>query len=135
MNEITYTRQGDYLLPDLTMPEQPELSMGRYARMRKKFLKEHHKVRYYNLLTSCALNEHLNDTERRANEMEQMLTEQMAASEGVTESLKATDMMSWVRKMNSIRSRVQEIVMAEVIFAYRQCVLHRNGIPRKNQRH
>ena len=100
-----------------TPPEQPELSMGRYARMRKKFLKEHHKVRYYNLLTSCALNEHLNDTERRANEMEQMLTEQMAASEGVTENLKATDMMSWVRKMNSIRSRVQEIVMAEVIFA------------------
>ena len=117
MNEITYTRQGDYLLPDLTMPEQPELSMGRYARMRKKFLKEHHKVRYYNLLTSCALNEHLNDTERRAKELEQMLTEQMAASEGVTENLKATDMMSWVRKMNSIRSRVQEIVMAEVIFA------------------
>ena len=104
-------------IPDLTMPEQPELSMGRYARMRKKFLKEHHKVRYYNLLTSCALNEHLNDTERRANEMEQILTEQMAASEGVTESLKATDMMSWVRKMNSIRSRVQEIVMTEVIFA------------------
>lgn len=63
------------------------------------------------------LNEHLNDTERRANELEQMLTEQMAASEGVTENLKATDMMSWVRKMNSIRSRVQEIVMAEVIFA------------------
>lgn len=74
-------------------------------------------LRYYNLLTSCALNEHLNDTERRANELEQMLTEQMAASEGVTENLKATDMMSWVRKMNSIRSRVQEIVMAEVIFA------------------
>ena len=102
MNEITYTMQGDYLLPDLTMPEQPELSMGRYARMRKKFLKEYHKVRYYNLLTSCALNEHLNDTERRANELEQLLTEQMAASEGVTENLKATDMMSWVRKMNSM---------------------------------
>ena len=117
MNEITYTMQGDYLLPNLTMPEQPELSMGRYARMRKKFLKERHKVRYYNLLTSCTLNEHLNDTERRATELEQKLTEQMAASEGVTESLKATDMMSWVRRMNSIRSRVQEIVMAEVIFA------------------
>ena len=117
MNEITYTMQGDYLLPNLTMPEQPELSMGRYARMRKKFLKEHHKVRYYNLLTSCTLNEHLNDTEQRAIELEQKLTAQMAASEGVTESLKATDMMSWVRRMNNIRSRVQEIVMAEVIFA------------------
>ena len=109
--------RGDYLLPDLTMPEQPELSMGRYARMRKKFLKEHHKVRYSNLLTSCALNEHLNDTERRATELEQKLTRQMAQTEGVTESLKAADMMSWVRKMNSIRNRVQEIVMAEVIFA------------------
>lgn len=108
MNEITYTRQGDYLLPNLTMPEQPELSMGRYARMRKKFLKEHHKVRYYNLLTSCALNEHLNDTERRANELEQMLTEQMAASEGVTENLKATDIqcsMLWqTRGCESVRS-------------------------------
>ena len=85
--------------------------------MRKKFLKEHHKVRYYNLLTSCALNEHLNDTERRANELEQMLTEQMAASEGVTENLKATDMMSWVRKMNNLRNSAQEIVLAEVVYA------------------
>ena len=117
MNEITYTMQGDYLLPNLTMPEQPELSMGRYARMRKKFLKEHHKVRYYNLLTSCTLNEHLNDTERRATELEQNLTAQMAASEGVTESLKVTDMMSWVRKMNSIRNRAQEIVLTEIVYA------------------
>ena len=117
MSEITYTMQGDYLLPDLTMPEQPEQSMGRYARRRRKFLKEHHKVRYYNLLTSCTLNEHLNDTERRATELEQKLTRQMAQTEGVTESLKAADMMSWVRKMNRIKSRVQEIVMSEVIFA------------------
>ncbi len=117
MNEITYTRQGDYLLPDLTMPEQPELTMGKYARMRKKFLKEHHKVRYYNLLTSCTLNEHLNDTEQRATELEKMLTKQMAESEGVTESLKAADMMSWVRKMNNIRSRVQEIVLTEIVYA------------------
>ena len=83
----------------------------------QSFLKEHHKVRYYNLLTSCSLNEHLNDTERRATELEQKLTAQMAASEGVTESLKATDMMSWVRKMNNLKSRVQEIVMKELIFA------------------
>ena len=117
MNEITYTMQGDYLLPDLTMPEQPELSMGRYARMRRKFLKEHHKVRYYNLLTSCTLNEHLNDTERRATELEQKLTRQMAQTEGVTESLKVADMMSWVRKMNSIRNRAQEIVLTEIVYA------------------
>lgn len=117
MSEITYTMQGDYLLPDLTMPEQPEQSMGRYARMRRKFLKEHHKVRYYNLLTSCTLNEHLNETEQRATELEQKLTRQMAQTEGVTESLKAADMMSWVRKMNSIRNRVQEIVLTEIVYA------------------
>ena len=117
MSEITYTIQGDYLLPDLTMPEQPEQSMGSYARMRRKFLKEHHKVRYYNLLTSCTLNEHLNDTERRATELEQKLTRQMAQTEGVTESLKATDMMSWVWKMNSIRNRAQEIVLTEIVYA------------------
>ena len=117
MSEITYTMQGDYLLPDLTMPEQPEQSMGRYARMRRKFLKEHHKVRYYNLLTSCTLNEHLNETEQRATELEQKLTRQMAQTEGVTESLKAADMMSWVRKMNSIRNRAQEIVLTEIVYA------------------
>ena len=81
MNEITYTRQGDYLLPGSGNAGSAGAVDGQVRRMRKKFLKEHHKVRYYNLLTSCTLNEHLNDTERRANELEQMLTEQMAATE------------------------------------------------------
>ena len=117
MNEIRYTMQGDYQLPNLTMPEQPEVSLGRYAQMRRKFLKEYHKVRYYNLLTSCTLTEHLAETEQRALTMEETLTKQMAAKEGITESLKAADMMSWVRKMNNLKNRVQEIVKAEVIFA------------------
>ena len=117
MNEISYTMQGDYSLPNLIMPEQAEVSLGRYARMRRKFLKEHHKVRYYNLLTSCTLTEHLAETEQRALTMEESLMKQMAAQEGITESLKAADMMSWVRKMNSLRNRVQEIVKEEVIFA------------------
>ena len=117
MNELTYTMQGDYNLPDLTMPKQPEVTLGRYAQMRRKFLKEHHKIRYYNLLTSCKLNAHLTEIQQTAEEMEERLTKQMAQTEGVTESLKAMDMMSWVRKMNSIKSRVQEIVMSEVIFA------------------
>ena len=95
MNEITYTRQGDYLLPDLTMPEQPELSMGRYARMRKKFLKEHHKVRYYNLLTSCALNEHLNDTERRANELEQKSAQR-------TRAFSSTNLKDRLRRLTEV---------------------------------
>ncbi len=117
MEKISYTKQGDYLLPDLTVPEQPETSLGRYARMRKKYLKEKHRVLYYNLLTSCKLNEHLSEVEQKATEMENTLTQQMAQKEGVTERLKAADMMAWVRRMNNIRSRVQEIVMTEVIYA------------------
>ena len=117
MNELTYTMQGDYRLPNLELPEQPEAPMGRYSRMRAKYLKENRKVLYYNLLTSCKLSEHLAEIEQTATEMEERLTKEMAAKEGLTESLKAADMMSWVRKMNNLKSRVQEIVMKEVIFA------------------
>lgn len=115
--EISYTRQGDYLLPDLTLPEQPEVELGRYAQMRRRFLKERHRVLYFNLLTKGQLTAHLSEVEQRALQMEEALVQQMAAQEGVTESLKATDMMSWVRKMNNIRNRAQETVRTEVIFA------------------
>ena len=117
MKEITYTRQGDYELPNLTLPEQPEVTLGRYAQMRRKYLKENHRIVYYNLLTSCKMTEHLAQVEQRATEMEESLVTQMAKAEGVTEKLKATDMMTWVRRMNNIRNRAQEIVQAEVIFA------------------
>ena len=117
MTELTYTRQGDYELPNLTLPEQPEVTPGRYAQMRRKYLKENHRIVYYNLLTSCKMTEHLAEVEQRATEMEESLVTQMAKAEGVTEKLKATDMMVWVRRMNNIRNRAQEIVQAEVIFA------------------
>ena len=106
MNELTYTMQGDYNLPDLTMPEQPEVTLGRYAQMRRKFLKEHHKIRYYNLLTSCTLTQHLAELEQTAMKLEETLMKQMAAQEGLTESLKAADMMKWVQGMNNLRNRV-----------------------------
>jgi hypothetical protein len=117
MNEINYTMQGDYLLPNLTLPEQPEVTLGRYAEMRRKYLKERHRVLYYNLLTKCRLTEHLADVEQRATAMEETLVRQMAEQEGVTERLKATDMMAWVRRMNNLRNAAQEIVLTEVIFA------------------
>ena len=117
MSELTYTMQGDYNLPDLKLPEQPEVQLGRYAAMRRKYLKEHHRVLFYNLLTSCKLNEHLSEIEQRAIKMEETLTLEMAAKEELTEQMKAVDMMTWVRRMNNIRNRVQEIVKAEVIFA------------------
>ena len=116
MNELTYTMQGDYKLPNLKMPEQPEKPTGRYAHLRERYLKESRRVLYYNLLTSCKLNAHLTEIQQTAEEMEERMTKQMAQTEGVTESLKAADMMSWVRRMNNIRNRAQEMVLAEVIY-------------------
>ena len=113
---ITYSKQGDYYLPNLTLPPQPELNIGMYGRKRKEFLEKHHKVKYYNLLTSVKLVEHLNDVDLRAREMEERLIKEFAKQEGVTEELKANDMMSWVRKMNNIRNRVREIVFEEVVY-------------------
>lgn len=117
MNEITYTRQGDYELPNLTLPEQPEVSLGRYANLRRKYLKEHHRVLYYNLLTQGKLTEHLAEVQRRAISMEEKLVFQMREKQGVTESLKETDFLAWVRKMNNLRNAAQEIILAEVVYA------------------
>ena len=114
--ELTYYRKGDYLFPNLAVQDEPQ-TIGKYGMLRRTYLKENRKVLYYNLLTSCKLSEHLTQIEQTATEMEERLTKEMAAKEGLTESLKATDMMSWVRKMNNLKSRVQEIVMKELIFA------------------
>ena len=113
---ITYSKQGDYYLPNLKMPLQPEMNIGMYGRKRKEFLEKHHRVKYYNLFTSVKLMEHLNDVDLRARELEERLIKEFAKQEGITEELKACDMMSWVRKMNNIRNRVREIVVEEVVY-------------------
>ena len=111
----TYSRQGDYLLPDVALPEQEPVEIGIWGERRRKYLKAHHRVIYYNLLTSCRLHAHLAEINAEAIRMEEMLTAQYTRQEGLTEQLKASDMMEWVRRMNSIRSRVRETVMAELI--------------------
>ena len=116
VTEITYTRQGDYNLPNLTLPDQPQVELGMYAQMRRRFLKEHHKILYYNLLTKCKLIENLYETEQTALKMENDLIRQMALDQGVTEQLKAQDQMTWVRRMNNIRQAAREIVMDKVIY-------------------
>lgn len=113
---ITYTRQGDYNLPNLTLPEQPQVVLGAYAHLRRRFLKNYHKILYYNLLTSCKLIEHLADIENQALEMEEMLVRQMAEQQGVTEALKAQDQMRWVVRMNNIRNAAKEIVLNKLIY-------------------
>lgn len=117
MTEITYTRQGDYNLPNLLPPQEEPVPHGKYALLRKKFLKEHRRVTYTNLLTSGKLNSYLVDIDRRAEEMFERLVKQMAEREGVTEQLKAANSMEWVRKLNSIRNRAVEITNSELIYA------------------
>ena len=112
----TYTRQGDYCLPDVCLPPEEERPIGIYGQRRRAFLKAHHRVLYYNLLTAGVLDGHLADIEEQAQELFLRLVEQYADTEGVTEALKANDQMAWVRKMNGIRHRANEVVMQEIVY-------------------
>lgn len=112
----TYTQQNDYLLPDIKIPEQPEYEVGIWGQRRRRYLKDHHRVLYYNMLTKCTLYPHLADVEQQAQEMFFRLVDEMAMQEGLTEQLKATDQMEWVRRMNNIQNRATEIVYAVLIY-------------------
>ena len=116
-NGGTYTQQGDYLLPDVKLPDQPEYEIGVWGQRRRCYLKEHHRVKYYNMLTQCTLYPHLADVEQRARRMFDDLVDQMAKQEGVTEQLKAEDMMKWVGLMNNIKDCAKEVVMNDLIYA------------------
>lgn len=108
--------QGDYRLPNLTLPAEDERPIGVWGQRRLRYLKQHHKVLYYNLLTSGKLHSHLADTEEQAQTLFSRLVKEYAEKESVTEQLKATDQMAWVRRMNNIRERATEIVNADVVF-------------------
>lgn len=113
----TYTQQGDYLLPNLTLPAEKETgNIGVWALRHKRYLKQHHKVLYYNLLTSGKLHSHLADVEEQAQQLFLRLVNELAEKEGVTEQLKSTDQMAWVRRINNIRSRATAIVNSKVVF-------------------
>ena len=112
----TYTQVGDYLLPDLIIDETEQQPIGKYGRMRKRYLKEHRPILFSNLLLSGKLDQHLTEIDRACVERMDLLTRQMAPQEGVTESLKATDQMEWVRRMNSIQNRAEEIVLNEFVY-------------------
>lgn len=114
--KITYTQQGDYLLPNLKLPEQPKVEIGIWGKRHLRYLKNHHPIIYTNLLTSCKLTAHLADIDREANEMFNRLVKQLAKQEGVTEQLKAENQILWVRRMNNIRNRAEEFVNSELIY-------------------
>lgn len=111
----TYTMQGDYRLPNLTLPAEDERPIGVWGQRRLRYLKQHHKVLYYNLLTSGKLHSHLADVEKEAQSLFSRMVKEYAEKEGVTEQLKAADRMAWVRKMNNIRDRATEVVNSEVV--------------------
>lgn len=115
----TYMQVGDYMLPDLLPAEkEKKANIGAWAMRHKRYLKQNHKVRYYNLLTSGKLNSYLVDIEQQAEEMFFRLVKDLAEQENVTEELKATDMMLWVQRMNNIRNRSTEILNAELVYAF-----------------
>ena len=116
MKNVTYTMQGDYRLPDLLPPQEQEIRLGKYALLRRRYLKEYRRVTYTNLLTSGKLNEHLLEIEQTVKERLSQIIPQMMEIEGVTEEMKASDQMKWVNLMNNIRASAEEIVLKELVY-------------------
>ena len=115
-NGIWYELQGDYYLSCLKLPEESEVHIGIQGQRHRRYLENHHKVRYINLLTSGKLNSYLADIDRQAEAMFSRLVKQLSEKEGVTEALKAENQMLWVQRMNNIRSVAMEIVSSELIY-------------------
>ena len=113
----TLTADGNYYLPDLTLPEEPHYNIGRFGLMRRHYLKNHHKGLFTVLLTNGKLNEHLYEIDQTANERMEFLTKQMTKSEGVTEQLKAENQILWVQKMTNIHNRIVKMIREELIYS------------------
>ncbi|MGN1433671.1 MAG: TnpV protein [Ruminococcus sp.] len=114
--EITYTMQGDYHLPNLTLPKQDNRPIGLWGKQHLCYIKNHRPILYTNLLTKCKLNEYLADIDERAEKMYEQLVVALSKEEGCTEKLKETDQMQWVRKMNNAVQRAIEVVNEELIY-------------------
>ena len=112
---IEYIRNGDYYIPDLKLPEETR-PIGKWGRMHREYLKEHHPIQYTNLVLSCKQWTYLADLNEQAQERLERIMQQMKKAEGVTESLKAVDPMLWVQRMNNIRNRAEEIIREELIY-------------------
>ena len=115
--EVTYRMQNGYQVPNLMMPSVPEVHLGKYAELRRAYLKKHRRVLYTNLKTSGKLTEHLAEIEQTAQKMVEQTVARMARAEGVTEELKATDPMRWTGLMNNLRHSAEELVLSDLIYA------------------
>ena len=113
----TYRQEGDYLIPNLALPDDSNYRIGKYGRMRLGYLKEHRKTLYTNYLMEGTLSKHLSEIDQACDERMEILVSAMAKREGVTEALKVADQMEWVRRMNNIRNRAEEIILSEIVYA------------------
>ena len=113
----TYRQVGDYFIPNITLPDDGEYQIGKYGRMRRSYLKEYRKTLYNNYVLEGTLFKHLAEIDQACNERIENIISAMAKQEGVTEALKATNQMEWVRYMNSIRNRAEEIILTELVYA------------------
>ena len=116
-NGLWYELQGDYYIPCLTLPEEEQQPIGVWGQRHLRYIKQHRKVLYLNLLTSGKLNGYLADIDKQAEDMLSRLVKQMAEREGVSEKLKADNQMEWVGRMNNIRNRATEVVNTDIVFA------------------
>ena len=112
----TYRREGDYLIPNLELPDTERYQIGKYGHLRQTYLREHRPVLYNSMLLNGTLNRHLAETDQVCSERMERMVAQMAKREGVTEALKASAQLEWVGRMNNIRNRAEEIMLAEVVY-------------------
>ena len=113
----TYRQEGDYLIPNLILPDSSEYHIGKYGSMRRSYLKEHDSIQYNDYLLEGTLFKHLAEIDQACNDRMEIIVTAMAKQEGVTEELKVTDQIEWVRRSNSIHNRAEEIVLTELVYA------------------
>ena len=114
--EVTYRMQDGFQIPNLMMPQEPEVHLGKYAELRRQYLKKHRRVLYTNLKTSCRLTEHLAEIEQAAKEMVSRSVQRMAEAEGLTEQMKEADPMRWTGLMNNLKHTAEEQVLTDLIY-------------------
>ena len=117
MSELTYTMNGDYLLPNLTLPQQPTMPLNKYGRMRKTYLKEHRPVLWNRMLLNGTLDSHLQEISEAASRRLNQMMQEMAAVQGVTEELKASDPMQWTQQMNALKAQAEEVILTELVYS------------------
>jgi len=117
MSELTYIMNGDYLLPSLTLPQQPTMPLNKYGRMRKTYLKEHRPVLWNRMLLNGTLDSHLREISETANQRLNQMMQELAAAQGVTEELKASDPMKWTQQMNALKAQAEEVILTELVYS------------------